>query len=115
MLCFFCSNFFFSSNNCCFLFLLFLTLDINIHTSINITKTSITEFEGIDIAVGINNFNQLNNFLNNENEQMNYDFLMIDIDSPEALKGFDMEKAKINYFITAFDAYSLKKGLEIFT
>lgn len=83
--------------------------------TINIAKTYITEFESVDIAVGINGFNELKNFLNTENEQMDYDFIFVDIDSPQVISNFDMERAKINYFVTSFDAYSLKKGLEILT
>ena len=38
---------------------------------------------------------------------------MIDIDNAEEIEKFQMENANINYFVTSFDVYSLKKGLEI--
>lgn len=38
---------------------------------------------------------------------------MIDIDEKDSFNKFDMAKAKKNYFVTGFDSYSLKKGLEV--
>lgn len=42
-----------------------------------------------------------------------YDIILIDIDENDCFQKFDMEKANKNYFVTGFDSYSLKKGLEI--
>jgi len=42
-----------------------------------------------------------------------YDILLIDIDENDCFQKFDMKKANKNYFVTGFDSYSLKKGLEI--
>lgn len=39
--------------------------------------------------------------------------ILIDIDENECFHKFDMIKANKNYFVTGFDSYSLKKGLEI--
>ena len=38
----------------------------------------------------------------------------MDIDSTEKLDSFNMEKADKNYFVTSFDLFSLKKGIDIF-
>ena len=43
-----------------------------------------------------------------------YDYVLIDIDSPEKLENFEMENAEKNYFVTSFDMFSLKKGINIF-
>ena len=43
-----------------------------------------------------------------------YDYILIDIDSTEKLESFNMEKADKNYFVTSFDLFSLKKGIDIF-
>ena len=48
-----------------------------------------------------------------ENEQLEYDVALIDIDSIKEFKSFEMEIARINYFVTSYDLFSLKKGLEI--
>lgn len=81
---------------------------------INPTKTYITEFEEIDVAVGFENFSQINEYLGiSGTTELNYDYGLIDIDNSGAFEGFDMRSARVNYFVTSFDLYSLKKGLEI--
>ena len=78
------------------------------------TKTYITEFEEMDVAVGFKSFEQIKNYLGMEdNIEQNYDYELIDIDDSETFNGFNMESARINYFVTSFDLYSLKRGLEI--
>ena len=47
------------------------------------------------------------------NEELPYDILLIDCDSIERLEKFELEGADKNYFVTSFDVYSLKKGLEL--
>ncbi len=42
-----------------------------------------------------------------------YDIILIDIDENKSFQEFDMTKANKNYFVTGFDSYSLKKGLEV--
>ena len=44
---------------------------------------------------------------------MDYDIVLIDTDSIEGFSIFKLEESFKNYFVTSFDAYSLKKGLEI--
>lgn len=81
---------------------------------INPTKTYITEFEEIDVAVGFESFSQINEYLGiPETTELDYDYGLIDIDNSKAFEGFNMRSARINYFVTSFDLYSLKKGLEI--
>ena len=46
-------------------------------------------------------------------EKINYDYIFIDVDSPDVFNNFKMSEANLNYFVTSFDLYSLKKGLEI--
>lgn len=79
--------------------------------SISPSKYYITEFEGIDVAIGFNNMESIADYLGVSDLQ--YDFALIDIDSHENLERFNMELADKNYFVTGFDNYSLKKGLEI--
>lgn len=75
------------------------------------TKSYVTEYEKIDIAVGFENLETLEKYLGNiENE---YDLTLIDIDSPEMFDSFNMINSDKLYFVTAFDNFSLKKGIEI--
>ena len=80
---------------------------------INPTTSYITNFEDIDVAVGFNNMEQIEQYLGLTSEEMNYNVLLIDIDTSESIQKFDLLKADKNFFVTAFDLFSLKRGLEI--
>ena len=75
------------------------------------TKFYVTNYEGIDIAVGFKNLETLDKYLTGIEE--NYDVILIDIDSPEMFEQFDMSKSDKLYFVTAFDNFSLRRGIEI--
>ncbi|MBR3132794.1 MAG: hypothetical protein IKG42_01750 [Clostridia bacterium] len=73
----------------------------------------ITEFEGIDVAVGFKNSRNL--FANlgvNSYEELKYDIVMYDIDTFPGYINFELQNTYKTYFVTAFDNYSLKRGLE---
>ena len=81
---------------------------------INPTLRYVTEFEEIDIAVGFENIQDIKKYLGlSENQDMEYDITLIDTDDIEGFNSFGLEEAEKNYFVTSFDNYSLKKGLEI--
>lgn len=81
---------------------------------INPTKTYFTEYEEIDVAVGFNSIQEIRDYLGiDETVELNYDYVFIDVDSPEVFIKFLMQEATINYFVTSFDLYSLKRGLEV--
>ncbi len=81
---------------------------------INPTKSYITEFERIDVAVGFNNFLDIRKYIGEMDAQaLQYDYALIDIDSQENIERFQIGTNEKNYFVTAFDMYSLKRGLEI--
>lgn len=74
----------------------------------------VTDYEDIDIAVGFSSINDMKNYLGIEEEQeLEYDFIFIDTDNAKGFYNFSLENAQKNYFVTSFDNYSLKKGLEI--
>ncbi len=82
--------------------------------AINPAKTYVTNFENIDVAVGLSSFEEIKENLDiSQNFELQYDFCLIDIDSNENFENFNMYQAKKNYFVTSFDLYSLKTGLEI--
>ena len=81
---------------------------------INPTVTYITNFEDIDVAIGFDNELGIKEYLGiSEREDLPYDVMLIDADNAKALEQFDMKNDAKNYFVTAFDLYSLKRGLEI--
>lgn len=81
--------------------------------AINPTKTYVTEFEGFDVAVGFGSMNEIKEYLGIDDIQLEYDIAIIDIDTPEMALNFEVERNYKNCFVTAFDLYSLKKGIEI--
>ena len=81
---------------------------------INPTVTYITEYEEIDIAVGFKNIEEIKQYLGITNdEDIPYDIMLIDADTQERIEEFNLLEANKNFFVTSFDLYSLKKGLEI--
>lgn len=97
--------------------------------SVNPTKAYITNFEKIDFAVGFYNWEDIERYLgikfdsndekettgDNHENKISYDYVLVDVDSPETLEKFDVFNMDKKYFVTSFDVYSLKKGLNIFS
>lgn len=81
---------------------------------INPTRSYITTYEDIDVAVGFDNMEKLRQYLCLEdNEKMDYDYFIVDTDTFEGVSTFGLHSADKVYFVTSFDSYSLKKGIEI--
>lgn len=81
---------------------------------INPTTSYVTEFEEIDVAVGFESIEKMIGYLGYSNEEdLEYDIALIDTDSIKTLNSFGVLEAEKKYFVTSFDLYSLKKGLEI--
>ena len=78
------------------------------------TKAYVTEFENIDVAVGFNNFDEIKQYLGIPiHAELPYDLVMLDIDSYQSILDFNIANGDRNYFVTGFDLYTLKRGLEI--
>ena len=83
--------------------------------AINPTIRYITEFREIDVAVGFDDIYAIKEYLQvREEQELRYDYLFIDVDSDYAFDNFNMKAADKLYFVTSFDTYALKKGLEVF-
>ena len=81
---------------------------------INPTVTYVTEYEEMDVAVGFENIESIKQYLGiPEGKELEYDYVLIDVDNIKMFNSFELENAEKNYFVTSFDLYSLKKGLEI--
>ena len=82
--------------------------------TINPTLKYVTEFEEIDIAVGFENLEEIILYLGIQNEnELEYDIILFDVDNCQKICEYNLKQAPKNYFVTSFDAYSLKKGVEI--
>ena len=71
----------------------------------------ITTFERIDVAIGFENLQTIEKY--NENK-LDYDYILIDIDSPINYRNFRITNKDENIFVTGFDLYSLRKGVTVF-
>ena len=80
--------------------------------AINPTVSYITSFEDIDIAIGFKNVEEIKKYVGTTGD-LTYDILLIDSDTEERIEEFELNKADKNYFVTSFDMYSLKKGIEL--
>lgn len=77
------------------------------------SKTYVTEFEGIDIAVGFENFNNIKQYLAiPQMVELDYDIALVDLDTIDGVENFELTLFEKNFFVTSFDMYSIKRGLE---
>lgn len=81
--------------------------------ALNPTLSYITEFEEIDIAVGFKNVEAIANYTNRSTETLEYDYLLLDIDSAESAMNFRIDRSVQNFFVTSFDTYDIRRGVEI--
>ena len=78
------------------------------------TKAYVTEFEEIDVAVAFHSYAEIKEYLGMPlHAELPYDIALLDIDSYTSLMNFGIDNSERNYFVTGFDLYTLKKGLEI--
>ena len=75
------------------------------------TQKYITTFEDIDIAVGFSNIDEIVEYT--YEDILNYDMLLLDIDSLTAYQNFGVEPLDEHCFVTGFDLYSIRRGLEV--
>ncbi len=75
------------------------------------TKFYVTEYEGIDVAVGFENIESLTEYIGDIEKE--YDIILIDVDLYEKFDLFKISSSERLYFVTAFDSFSLKRGIEI--
>lgn len=80
--------------------------------SIDPTVSYITSFEDIDVAIGFKNIEEIKKYDGIVGE-LPYDVLLVDCDIDEQIDEFELTESDKNYFVTSFDVFFLKKGIEI--
>lgn len=77
------------------------------------SKTYITEYEGIDVAVGFKSIENIKSYLGiPEQNELVYDIALIDTDMPETVMSYEIGTCEKIYFVTSFDMYSIRRGIE---
>lgn len=81
--------------------------------TINPTKSYITRFEDIDIGVGFESYEEIEKYIGfTEGQKIKYDYALVNIDKQELFENFNNVDTIKNYFVTSFELYSIKRGLE---
>ena len=81
--------------------------------TINPTKSYITRFEDLDIALGFESYEEIERYIGfTEEQKMKYDYALINIDNQDTFNNFNNQDTLKNYFVTSFELYSIRKGLE---
>lgn len=74
-------------------------------------NTYVSEYLGIDVALGFMNLNGIMQYLGHG---LNYDYVLIDTDNIQTLNSFMLPAIPKNFFVTSYDEYELQRGIEIF-
>ena len=72
----------------------------------------VTTYDGIDLAVGFENMEELGSYLGISNFEY-YDIIIYDIDNPKYYDSFGLKPEDEHCFLTTFDVYSVQKGLDV--
>lgn len=75
------------------------------------TPTYVSEYDGIDVAVGFMNLAGIAKYLGKTN--LDYDLVLIDTDNPQTMSSFMIQNSKINFYVTSYDEFELQRNLEI--
>lgn len=81
--------------------------------TINPTKSYITRFENLDIAIGFESYEEIERYIGfTEEQKMKYDYALVNVDNQDTFNNFNNQDTLKNYFVTSFELYSIRKGLE---
>lgn len=78
----------------------------------NNSITYISEYLGIDVALGFINLNGIMQYLGNMNN-IPYDYVMIDTDNIQTMNSFMIDKSKKIYVVTSYEQYELRRTIEL--
>lgn len=76
-------------------------------------KQYITTYENIDVAIGFENFDAITKYQAKLGNVEKYDFALIDIDRAIAYQKFGITKDDRHFFVTSFDVFTLKRGVQV--
>ena len=82
------------------------------NVSSNRTITYISEYQGVDFALGFMNLMGIAQYLGTN--QLPYDFVFIDTDNVQTMNSFMFSRLKTNFFVTSYDQYEISRMIENF-
>lgn len=78
----------------------------------NNSITYISEYLGIDVALGFINLNGIAQYLGNASN-IPYDYVIIDTDNIQTMNSFMVDKSKKIYVVTSYEQYELRRTIEL--
>lgn len=77
-------------------------------------KQYITSYEAIDVAIGFDSLEAINQYQTEKfGKVTQYDIVMLDIDRAIAYQKFNITSDDVHFFVTSFDVYQLKRGIQV--
>lgn len=76
------------------------------------SKAYISEYLGIDVALGFVNMNGIMQYLGTE--ELPYDYIFIDTDNIQTIASFMVHKLQKKFFVTSYEQFELRRTVEIF-
>lgn len=77
-------------------------------------KQYIIDFQKVDIALGFQTLDEIKKYKQeNDSEPFEYDYILYDIDTFRAYYYFQIKPEDKHFFVTGFDLYSLRKGIQV--
>lgn len=81
------------------------------NVSANNGITYVSEYLGVDVAVGFMNLGQVAQYLGTN--ELNYDFIIIDSDNIQTMYSFMIPSMKNVFYVTSFDKFEVEKSKEL--
>lgn len=76
-------------------------------------KQYITTYEDIDVAIGFESFEAIQKYQHSLGNVTQYDVALLDIDRAIAYQKFEVTAEDQHFFVTSFDVFNLKRGLQV--
>lgn len=73
--------------------------------------TYVSEYDGVDVAIGFMQLNEIANYLGKPS--LDYDYVLIDTDNPQTFNSFAIQNSNKNFYVTSYDEFELQRSLEI--
>lgn len=74
----------------------------------------VVQHDSVDIAIGFSNMLELKKYLLSKGEDFNeYDYVLVDTDIEEMIEEYDLKSANNLFFVSSYDKYDAKKGVEL--
>lgn len=82
------------------------------NVSSNNSITYISEYQGVEVALGFMNLMSIGQYLGTN--ELPYDFVLIDTDNAQTMNSFMIPRLRKLFFITSYDQYEINRAMETF-